>query len=419
MNEQPSDRDVWQLIQLFDRGRDVNILPQKYTKLRKSAFAFFRGTCHLFYQDLPEQLTIAPAPVVWICGDLHLENFGTYKGDDSPGERLRQRQIYFGINDFDEGALAPCIWDVTRLLTSIFLAADNLNFDRSAAGKLARTYLSTYVNTLALGRVRTVIEENTDGIVGSLFKDLRQRNRRDLLDERTKLIKDRRQLRFDREKTLKIAPQQFDLVSNAIEQWARSQPNPNFFEVLDIGFRIAGTGSLGLDRYLILVAGKGSPDRNYLLDFKQQPISALQPYLGTQPLWANSATRVMTVQQLVQSAPPALMAAIEFDRSSYLLRELQPTQDKITLKTGEFDFSQLEKLTDTMARVTASAHLHGSGKLGAAITEDLIDYGHNLTWQQDILCYARDYAQQVQLDYQSFCKSTQGLVGINPTTISS
>ncbi len=397
MNDLPIERDVWQLIQTFDRGRDVRILPQKYEKLSKSAFAFFRGTCHLFYQDLPDRLTTFPAPVVWSCGDLHLENFGTYKGDD--------RQIYFGINDFDEGALAPCHWDIARLLTSIYLAADVLNLDLAAAGKLVRIYLSSYVNTLALGKIRTITEANADGIVESLLKDLRQRNRRDLLDERTKLIKNRRQLKFDLNKTLKISPQQFDRVSKAIETWAHSQPNADFFEVLDIGFRVAGTGSLGLDRYLILVAGKASPDRNYLLDFKQQPVSALQPYLSEQPVWTNQAMRVMTVQQLVQSAPPALMAAIECDRSSYLLRELQPTQDKITLKPGKFDVSQLEKLIDTMARVTASAHLHGSDKLGAAATDALIDYGHNLTWQQDLLGYARNYSRQVQLDYQTFCKS--------------
>jgi uncharacterized protein (DUF2252 family) len=395
------ERDVWKSIQAFDRGRDINILPLKYAKLRKSAFAFFRGTCHLFYQDLSLQLTTAPAPIVWICGDLHLENFGTYKGDD--------REIYFGINDFDEGVLAPCTWDVLRLLTSIFLAADSLSLDLADAKKLARTYISHYVNTLKLGKAETTIESNADGIVKSLLKELRQRKRRDFLEERTELNGAQRQLKFDDpDKLLNISSDRARLVTKAIDNWAQTQLNPDFFEVLDVGFRIAGTGSLGLDRYLILVTGKGSPDRNYLLDCKQQPISGLQPYLTAQQTWTNQAKRVMRVQELVQSAPPALMATIEFDNSSYLLRELQPTQDKIALKTDEFDFAQLEQLIMTMARVTASAHIHGSGKFGAASTTDLIAYGYDLTWQQDLLNYARNYAVQVQLDYQSFCQATEG-----------
>ena len=35
------DRDVWQLIQAFDRDRDRDILSRKYEKLQKNAFAFF------------------------------------------------------------------------------------------------------------------------------------------------------------------------------------------------------------------------------------------------------------------------------------------------------------------------------------------------------------------------------------------
>ncbi len=392
------DRDVWQLIQAFNRDRSATILPQKYAKLRKNPFAFFRGTCHLFYQDLPSELITSPAPVAWICGDLHLENFGTYKGDD--------RQIYFGINDFDEGALAPCIWDVARLLTSIFLAAASLNCDRTATQQLARTYLSSYVNTLALGRITSIDRDNADGIVGTLIDKLQHRKRHDLLEERTEFIKQRRQLKFDRDKILEISPQQVKLVTKTLRNWAKSQQEPDFFEVLDIGFRVAGTGSLGLDRYLILVEGKGSPDRNYLLDFKQQPSSALEPYLDRQPTWINSATRVMRIQQLVQSAPPALMAAIEFNGDSYLLRELQPTQDKITLTAATIDRSQLERLIVMMGRVTATTHLQGSGKLGAAIATDLINYGHNLSWQQDLLTYARTCARQVERDYQKFCQTT-------------
>ncbi len=401
MGDDSTNRDVWQLIRSVDRQRISSILPQKYAKLRKNAFAFFRGTCHLFYHDLPVSLITSSAPVVWICGDLHLENFGTYKGED--------RQIYFGINDFDEGALAPCTWDITRLVISIFLVAECLQLDRSTAQSLANLYLSSYANTLTIGRIQSIVEDNAQGIVKSLLKDLHKRNRIELLDDRTKLIKDRRQLKCDNEKILTITPQKYQQIARSIDSWARLQANPDFFEILDIGFRVAGTGSLGLDRYLILVVGKGSPDNNYLLDFKQQPISVLQPYLSKQPQWQNQAMRVMTVQNLVQSAPPTLLAAIELDDSSYLLRELQPTQDKITLKADKVDLSQLEKLIDTMAQTTAFAHLHGSGKSGAAIAQDLINFGNNSDWQQELLTYAQEYTKQVELDYQDFYKATQDL----------
>jgi uncharacterized protein (DUF2252 family) len=400
--ENTKDRDVWGLIQAFNSQRDRAILPQKYMKMRKSAFAFFRGTCHLFYRDLPKNSTFDLAPVVWICGDLHLENFGAYKGDD--------RLIYFGIDDLDEGVLAPCIWDISRLLTSIFLAVDSLLFTKSDACELAQIYLTSYANTLISGKIKSITTDNAKGIVADLLQNLSHRKRSQLLEERTNLINNYRQLKFENQKILSVSRQKQEEVTQAIEQWATSQANPDFFDVLDVGFRIAGTGSLGLDRYLILVTGKGSPGNNYLLDFKQQLGSSLQPYVLTeQPTWKNPATRVMKVQQLVQSAPPALLAAIEFDGGSYLLRELQPTQDKITLKAGKISLAQLEKLIDTMAQVTAAAHLNSSGKLGATIARDLIAFGTRLDWQKEVLIYTSNYAQQVQLDYRDFCKATQDL----------
>lgn len=401
-------RDIWKLIQAFDRQRNPQILPQKYIKMRKNAFVFFRGTCHLFYRDLPKEWELNLAPFVWICGDLHLENFGTYKGDNFPGE-IRQRQIYFGINDFDEGVLAPCTWDITRLVTSIFLAADSLGCDRSDLKQLAQVYITSYANALIKGRIRAIAADNARGIVADLFENLSRRKRIDLLNERTELNIDRRQLKFDDAKILKVSTQRRQEVINTLDNWAQTQANPDFFKVLDVGLRVAGMGSLGVDRYIILVAGKGSPDRNYLLDFKQQSASALEPYLTrVQPQWKNQAIRVMNAQQIVQFAAPALLAAIEFSVTSYLLRELQPSGDKITFN-GKISLAQLEQLVDTIGEVTASAHLHGSNKFGAAVVQDLINFGRNLEWQEKVLIYADLYARQVQLDYQDFCKATQDL----------
>jgi uncharacterized protein (DUF2252 family) len=396
------DRDIWGLIQTFNSQRDRDILAQKYQKMRKNTFTFFRGTCHLFYRDLPPDSILNIAPVTWICGDLHLENFGAYKGDN--------RQIYFGIDDFDEAVLAPCTWDIARLLTSIFLAADSLAFKQTDAENLARLFVHGYTTTLSAGRIEEIVEANAKGIVTDLLKDLHRRKRSNFLDGRTESIDSSRKLKIDNKKILAISLDRYQRVVDSIELWAKNQINPDFFKVLDVGFRIAGTGSLGLDRYLILVTGKGSPDKNYLLDFKQQLGSSLYPYLSVeQPQWKNPATRVIKIQQLVQSAPPALLAAIDFNDGSYSLRELQPTQDKITLKTGKISLAQLEKLIDTMAQVTAAAHLNSSGKLGATTQQELIAFGNKLDWQQEVLAYTSNYSQQVKRDYRDFCQATQDL----------
>lgn len=66
----------------------------------------------------------------------------------------------------------------------------------------------------------------------------------------------------------------------------------DFYDVLDVARRVAGTGSLGLDRFTILVRGKGSPDSNNMLDLKQSLPSSLLPRLKvTQPKWKVTSTR--------------------------------------------------------------------------------------------------------------------------------
>ena len=80
----------------FNEGRDPERLDMKYEAMRQSPFAFFRGTCHLFWEDWPRDSPLNSAPVTWVCGDLHFENFGTYKGDN--------RLVYFDITRSRSGS---------------------------------------------------------------------------------------------------------------------------------------------------------------------------------------------------------------------------------------------------------------------------------------------------------------------------
>ena len=104
-------RDTAQQLKTFNAGREPQRLQLKYAAMRASPFAFLRGSCHLFYARMARGGVHKGAPVGWLCGDLHLENFGSYQGDNG--------LVYFDINDFDESALAPLTWDLVRLLASV------------------------------------------------------------------------------------------------------------------------------------------------------------------------------------------------------------------------------------------------------------------------------------------------------------
>jgi uncharacterized protein (DUF2252 family) len=197
---------------------------------------------------------------------------------------------YFDINDFDEAALAPCTWDLVRFLASVQLGARSLAVKAKAVDPLCRLFVQTYARALACGKARWVERETTQGLVRDLLAGLQNRTRTQFLDSRTEVKGKRRHIRADGKKALPAGDGQRETVAALVKEFAESQPEPGLFKVRDVARRIAGTGSLGLDRYIILVEGKGSPDGNYLVDLKQATPSALVPSLkGRQPHWPSEA----------------------------------------------------------------------------------------------------------------------------------
>ncbi len=388
---------VVERIQQFNHTRKPELLTLKYQAMRQNAFAFLRGTCHLFYEDFPAHSPLNAAPPVWICGDLHLENFGTYKGND--------RLVYFDINDFDEAALAPCTWDLVRFLTSILVAGQSLNIDSTDALALCQNFLTAYTRVLAKGQVGMVNRETATGLVKELLDSLKQRQRKDFLEKRTQKVGKQRQLLVN-EKARAIAQTQRDKIESLLKTWAAKQKKPNFYRLLDVAYRIAGTSSLGLERYVLLVKGNGSPNSNYLLDLKASSISSLQPYLLLpQPHWTTQAKRIVTIRQRVQWAPPALLDTVELDGQAYVLRELQPADDAVNLSQWNGKLRRLQKVIEIMAEITAWGQLLSGGRQGSAIAADLIAFAQTIAWHPPLLEYARAYAAQVKADYQAFHKA--------------
>src|ERR1700712_206405 len=112
----------------FNDGLLADKLALKYEAMTENAFRFYRGTCHLFYEDLSNAEALPLSPLAWICGDLHIENYGSYKGDN--------KLVYFDLNDFDEGLLAPAAYELARMVTSIFIAFEALDIEPEKANKM-------------------------------------------------------------------------------------------------------------------------------------------------------------------------------------------------------------------------------------------------------------------------------------------
>lgn len=88
----------------------------KHEQMAAALFSFFRGTFYRWLQVWPEVCAeLDRVPHLLSVGDLHVENFGTWRDTDG--------RLVWGVNDFDEACLFPYTMDLVRLMTSALLAS--------------------------------------------------------------------------------------------------------------------------------------------------------------------------------------------------------------------------------------------------------------------------------------------------------
>jgi len=213
----------------------------------------------------------------------------------------------------------------------------------------------------------------------------------------------KRRLRIDGKKALAASKHQRAQVIEFMLSFAKSQPNPGFYEVLDVARRIAGTGSLGLERFAILVKGKGSPNSNYLLDLKVAVPSSLVEYLQVkQPKWPSQAHRVVALQQRSQAVPMAFLQPVRMGEKAYVLRGLQPAEDRVVVAPDKLSMAGMRELLVCMGQTVAWMHLRSAGRQGSAIADEFIEWGHKTKWQKKLMDAAWACAEQVRVDAQAF-----------------
>lgn len=383
----------------------AELLALKRRKMAQSAFAFYRGTGDLFYARWLKPLLRIAAPSVWLNGDMHLENFGTYRGDN--------RLTYFDIGDFDDAARGPAVIDLLRFAAGIILAAPQLGLARKDAKALAGHGLARYRAALADGKPRWLERRTATGAIGDLLRDLERRSQADLLEKRTVLKNGKRRLRFDTGKAIKLGKVEASAIIQAIARFARRRAHPEFFEVLDVAQRVAGLGALGRLRYVALIKGNGGKDGQSLIDLKAQPGSALVKALTKarhrQPDFVNEARRVVAIEYHLQAAAPAFLTDIKIGKSAFTFRELQPDQDKLEAVHLAGAASRQEEAIGAMGDLIAWAQLRASGWHEGATIDDLMAWAsmrkRGEDWVDSVLTLADAAATATEGDWRAFCSA--------------
>jgi len=203
-------------------------LQLKHANMKADLFMFLRATFYRWAQVWPEVCSdLAKAPKVLAVGDLHIENFGTWR--DIEG------RLIWGVNDFDEAAPMAYTIDLVRLAVSAHLAVE--------AGRLPLKR-EDICDTLLEGYREAMREKGSAFVLGEKHSWLRCIAEGELRDPVHFWAK------IDALPTLKT-----EVPVSAIDAIEHLMPGPDIR--FRIAHRVAGLGSLGHARYVAIADWHG------------------------------------------------------------------------------------------------------------------------------------------------------------------
>lgn len=330
----------------------------KRERMAVSSFSFLRGSAPLFYRLLRDEPALGRGPGgrAWLTGDLHVQNFGAYRTDDASSGATR---VIFGPNDFDEACVGPVRLDVLRLAVSWLLSLDERGMSASSRVSSCRVLIDGWVRG-AFGSARLRAPAPVERLVAKVAA----RTKQSMLRAYTRGSPRKRTLQRDH-RLWPVSRVVTERVRKTFTGYARAACVARgmelaHFEVLDVARRIAGTGSLGAERFAILV--RGGANGEWLFDMKEEsPRSAT----GLSASGLSGAERVVRGIETSSPAPPRMLGTARYEGLSMLVRRLSPQEDK--LDPDEVLPGELEPLAYYLGWLAGRMHRRGAvGSLGRA-----------------------------------------------------
>ena len=331
-------------------------LQSKHEAMAKSAFCFLRATFYRWLQISQEVCAeLQRVPRLLSVGDLHVENFGTWRDTDG--------RLIWGINDFDEACVYPYTTDVVRLATSALMATRE---DRLAMKpkESADAILTGYQEALEEGGRPFVLEEEHGWLRAIAVSKLRDPE-------------------VFWQKMDRLPAVRGEIPESAREALEHMLPEPGI--QYRLAHRVAGMGSLGRVRIVALAEWKGGrvareakallPSALHCADPKRAPGEILYGVI---------------LRRAVRCPDPYVQL-----RGHWIVRRLSPHCSRIELDQLESARGEL-RLLEAMGQETANIHA-GTEEKRRAILKDLRK--RKGSW---LVKAAQAMADKVQKDWQAW-----------------
>lgn len=407
LSERPKDTTALMIYDWSNQGRLEKLKPIRAKRMSVSPFTFYRG--------MPSQMLFDQA---WeqhhsglfqqICGDCHLSNFG---GFASP-----ERNLLFGINDFDETLVAPFEWDLKRLATSFLIAAQDVGLGNRVGLKAIKTMLNSYrqqlLENMELSPLQVWYEkvdastllENTEcrKLRKKREKHLdsaQKRNAHSVLPKLTQQDKETGFRHFIDDEPLLWHPKSNEPFSKNVDEFFRQYRDSlkydrqvlfDRYQRTDVAFKVVGVGSVGTRSAIALFQ---DADREPLiLQMKEANPSILSPLFPEKV--KHEGERVVYGQQLMQAASDIFLGYSTLGQHFHV-RQLRDM--KISVDLTDMDDEYFHEYAESCGLALAHAH----AKAGNA--DVLMGYlGEGNTMVEVLQEYATQSMERNLNDYQHF-----------------
>ncbi|MFI8964560.1 DUF2252 domain-containing protein [Streptomyces sp. NPDC053493] len=416
-----------QILTVFDTAfgellaADPAAFKVKFRKMAGSAFAFYRGTACLFYKDLEREAHGGPflderTGRVWIHGDLHAENFGTYM--DANG------RLIFNVNDFDEAYVGPFTWDVKRLAASLALIGYAKALSDAQITELVRIYAAAYrerIHALATGAKNDEIPpftlDTAEGPLLDALREARSLTRFGLLDSMTEIREFERRFSAGGGSIELDAATRYKVLA-AFDGYLETLPEsslarPDSYRVKDVvGRRGIGIGSAGLPSYNILLEGNSDAlENDVVIYMKQAQTPAVSRHVtdaAVRGYFRHEGHRTVISQRALQAHADPWLGWTELDGAGQLVAEVSP----YAVDLDWSDIDDPEEIAATVAdlgRATAAMHAAADDSSGHSLvpfsTERAIDAAiaaDEEGFGELLVDFAHAYGARARADHQIF-----------------
>jgi uncharacterized protein (DUF2252 family) len=414
----PDRADPVSILEEQAKTRLPDLVPIRYARMLTSPFAFLRGAAAIMAADLSANGETSGI-TVQACGDMHVANFGVFAS--------AERNLIFGINDFDETLPGPWEWDLKRLVASIVASGRFLGADKDLCRESVMEAVSTYrkklkeyaykgnlelwYSTINAKDVLKALNPSARKAADRIMTKARQRTHMQVLGKMTDLVDDKYRLKVNapfivRETHTQAGRPIEEALGMLLESYFKSLAHDRknllkHYRIVDVARKIVGVGSVGTRCWIIFLTGNNSDDPLFLQVKEAQP-SVLEQFQKGLSLHTDHGRRVVEGQRLIQGAPDIFLGWGELDGIHFYVRQLRDMKGGVEFDPKTVKLENLPQYSSLCAWALALAHAKSGDAAmiaGYAGNSDELD--------EAMVNFAFAYADQTEKDFNTLAAAAK------------